>query len=672
MLLCQGPITGVGRAWKDAGEEVSYTSMAFTLFLGAVPQTPWGYLTTSHPDHADGYPGGAYLAKANYDLGNSNTLPNHSFEIQGLFFNTAVGATLPDADPALWVQGYLTDADWGALFPAAMLDTDWLLSSAAAPTTGDGAFQTYCQAMGFGISPAISDQRPAADDMARWCAELNAAPSWTGYSLQLIPYGDQEITANGVTYVPPTAVAFNLTDDDYYCEAGDDPVRMTRSDPKDAFNIVKMVIRDRANAYNELPVPWQDDNSVARLGRREAEPYDAPDVCDAGMASVMAALYGNRTVYIRNHFEFALPPGKFNRVLPGTVLTVTTHKGKLQLVAKQVRVISVDEREDDNLDIVAEEFTGAVGSPGATTGTSATPVVVNSLVDPGDINQPVILEPPSTLTGDGAQLWGAFSGGPNWGGGFVYVSRDNVSYQAIGEVTSAARHGLTTTSLASYGGANPDTGHTVAVDLTESQGQLQTVSSADAAAGDTLSAVCNSTYGAVEYFAYRDATVGAPYNYTLGGQLYRGLYGTTAATHASGVLFARLDENIFKFDLPADLVGVPLWVKVTSYNLWGNSVQDLSTVTAYPFTPAGTGFGGGTGGVPTAPTGVSATPAGASGAVSWTANPASDNVTAYKVFRANGLAASFGSAALLVTTAGQSWTDATAQALTPYTYFVER
>jgi hypothetical protein len=77
--------------------------------------------------------------------------------------------------------------------------------------------------------------------------------------------------------------------------------------------------------------------------------------------------------------------------------------------------------------------------------------------------------------------------------------------------------------------------------------------------------------------------------YALTG-LYRGLYGTTATSHAAGTAFARLDARIFKYPLPTAFINQTIWLKFASFNIWGNALQDLSTVDPYTYVPAGTGW----------------------------------------------------------------------------------
>jgi hypothetical protein len=190
---------------------------------------------------------------------------------------------------------------------------------------------------------------------------------------------------------------------------------------------------------------------------------------------------------------------------------------------------------------------------------------------------------------------------PNWGGCFVWLSTDNVTYQQVGQIDGAARMGLLTGSgLASYGGANPDTTNSCPVNLAMSQGELQGVTAADAANAITIS-VIKDAGGTIEFLSYRDATLTGTFAYTLGGQLYRKLYGTAAAAHAAGAHFARLDENIFKFALPASFIGQTIYAKFQSFNIFGSGVEDLAGCSVYSYVPLGTGFGGGSGGRPDNP-----------------------------------------------------------------------
>jgi hypothetical protein len=71
--------------------------------------------------------------------------------------------------------------------------------------------------------------------------------------------------------------------------------------------------------------------------------------------------------------------------------------------------------------------------------------------------------------------------------------------------------------------------------------------------------------------------------------LQRGFAGTMGAAHAAGAPFARLDSAVVKYNLPQTWIGVPLSFKFQSFNVFGVGVEDLSTCTAYGYTPNGSG-----------------------------------------------------------------------------------
>jgi hypothetical protein len=152
-------------------------------------------------------------------------------------YNTAPGGQSGMRTWRLVIQDYLTMPIWGCLFPSASLDTTTLLSTVDAGTTGDAAAQTYCTAMGFGMSPVLSSQEKALIILVkRWCDIFNIAPVFNGFELKFIPYSLDPVTANGVTFVPNTASAYTLTDKPISSEQrpdseGVDPVIVTRCRP---------------------------------------------------------------------------------------------------------------------------------------------------------------------------------------------------------------------------------------------------------------------------------------------------------------------------------------------------------------------------------------------------------------------------------------------------------
>jgi hypothetical protein len=173
------------------------------------------------------------------------------------------------------------------------------------------------------------------------------------------------------------------------------------------------------------------------------------------------------------------------------------------------------------------------------------------------------------------------SGGPNWGGAQVWISSDGNSYAFAGTVSGSATQGILTASIGDSG-SNPDTTDTCSVDVSESRGQLLSVSATDAA---NLVTLC---YMGGELFAYQNAGLTSGYHYNL-RTLYRGVYGTSAVSHPAGTQFARIDQSVGRFPYPNTLVGQAIYLKFLSFNIVGGALQNLAAVVPYIYTATGAG-----------------------------------------------------------------------------------
>ena len=97
----------------------------------------------------------------------------------------------------------------------------------------------------------------------------------------------------------------------------------------------------------------------------------------------------------------------------------------------------------------------------------------------------MIYEPPPALTGGTPQIWVGASGGsgggadPNWGGAYVWISLDNVTYSQVVVITQPLRQGVLTAALPTASGW--DATDTLSVTLAESAGVLAGTSQTSAA-----------------------------------------------------------------------------------------------------------------------------------------------------------------------------------------------
>lgn len=425
MGLCEGPINNYGAVWTGQSRLPSlYGSGLVQATGGSTPQTPWGFLSTYYPAQALGYNGLAYVGATNFQLGSSPTLPQFAFEIHGInviWSGNVVNAQ--DSDPALIVQDFLTNAQYGVGFPAASIDATTLLGS-----SGGSSYQTYCRSLGLALSPVLLNQESANSILAKWLQLTNTAAVWSGGKLKFVPYGDTSVagqTSIGtVTFNPNVTPVYDLADDDFIREDGADPLQIERADPFASFNWQRLHISQRSNYYNATPVEAFDQNAIELYGRRPAPDITANEICDEKVGQTAAQLILQRQLYIRNTYKFKLS-FEYCLLEPMDLVTVTDASLGLDHVA--VRIKDIEEDDSGVLAVTAEEFPGGVAHsaqyPVQTGGGNST----DQGVVPARVNAPVIFEPPPLLsapasgTGTGtaigtppqgsSQVWIAVSGG---------------------------------------------------------------------------------------------------------------------------------------------------------------------------------------------------------------------------------------------------------------------
>jgi hypothetical protein len=208
-------------------------------------------------------------------------------------------------------------------------------------------------------------------------------------------------------------------------------------------------------------------------------------------------------------------------------------------------------------------------------------IVPTIAADPGNVNPPIIFEPPGALTNCQLVIWFIVTGAsPNWGGCQVWVSGDDTTFGVIGAVGRGGVQGILTAPFPA--GTDPDTANTLSVDLTESAGTLTSATAHDADLGLTLAYVDG------ELISYSAATLISLSHYNLGSYLRRGDYGTPIGAHAAGSAFG-LALTAFIHEYPSNLIGQTLYFKFTSFNSIGAQPQDLASVSAYAYKVTGAG-----------------------------------------------------------------------------------
>jgi Putative phage tail protein len=554
--LAEGPINTVGTVWRD---QSTYTlaQLGLTLFNGATPQAAWGYLRAAYPNQTLAYQGTSFVCAAGYALGDEASIGNHNFELVGLLAGTGVNNL--DADPSLVISDFLISPQYGLGFDGASIDATTLFGA-----SGDASLQTYCRAMGICFSPALTDQEQASSILTRWLQIVNCAAVWSGGRMKFVPYGDVSLTGNGYTFNPDSTPIYDLNDDNFIAAGGnEDPVHVSRLDPFSLPSLQRIEVSARDNQYGMQTVEARDQSQIELYGPRVGSTITAHEICDPALVgATVAQIILQRGLYVRAHFTFKLS-WEYCLLDPMDIVTVTD--ANLGLARTPVRITAIEEDDNGVLTVTAEELVLGVSTPSLYPTQTPAGASLNQGITPDPVNPPLIFEPPPALTGGVPQLWVGASGGaggladPNWGGAYVWVSTDNVTYTQVATIVQPMRQGTLLATLPAVSGWDPSS--KLSVTLAECGGQLDGTTVTSAQQGVTLALVDG------ELLAYETATLAAQYQYNLTG-LQRGMYGTPPAAHVRNAPFYRLDESIVRYNLPQNYLGVPLFLKMQGFNVF--------------------------------------------------------------------------------------------------------
>jgi len=660
LALGWGVITSIPTVYLNQSK-VLLADIALTLITGTAGQAPFPYIVSSHPDQALSYPNIAILAASNFQLGNSPILPAMSFEYVGRLSGSTVGT--PDVNPEDFIPELLTDPLFGMGLTAGNIGASISF------------YGTYCQAQGLFMSPALVTQEKVTSVINRWATLTNSWIFWAGNEIKFVPLGTEVVVGNGTTYTPETTIRYNLGIQDFLDNDG--PVKVQRIDPADAINTIRVEISDRARDYNSNPIEYKNQTLNDLYGTRD-ESVTAKEITEASIGMIIATLIGKRKSYLRNLYSWR-SPHRFIALEPGDLVTLTDPTNEA-ITLLPVRVKTVDCDEDGSLSFTAEDYNGDLGTFTDRDQQAGTVIDFDKFVDPGDVNPPMVLEPRSDLIGSPiAQIMIAASGGANWGGCTVWISIDDVTYGRIGEITSPAPQGELTSNFPTHA-SGLDTTNTLQIDLEQSDVQLSAAVTHDDADNYrplsylTTFPVAQVISNVGELVAYGEVVPTSAFTNDI-DYVYRGLYGTSPALHSTGDQFTSIDlsgtvGSLLSYHLPPQYIGSTIYLKFTSFNLYDLNEQEIADVMAYQFTTSGTGYGGGAGGVPTTPTGLAVIVGVDQNSTSWNSNPSTDNVTSYRLYRAPGTGALFGSAGVIWTGFATNNADVNITSGAGYTYFL--
>lgn len=540
--LCEGPVAGIGKVWRDKSVyDYPSDDIQLSLFKGTDSQDAWAYTKGRHPDKALPYKGLAYMAGV-IDLGDSGSMPNYNFEVKGKLVNTGDGV---DANPADVIR-YVLDK----------------VGLSKVEIEGLDNYRKYCAANDLLISsPSDSaDAIEAREIINKIISLTNAFMFWSNDHYKIVVIDDQP---HG-DWSPDTSIKYDLTSDDFIPQSDGALVTYSRKDSSDIYNQYPIEFINRANGYEKETVSYALTDDINEYGVRQASTTKAHWFYTKERAVKVAEALARQAQYGRNQYTFALD-WSFCRLEVGDLVTLTDENIGLD---KQIaRITAITEDSTGCLTVTAVSVPPLDASPAQYDVHNVDRPYVDYNTTAPDTNTPLIMQPPADLTSDGLEVWiGAKGKGDLWGGCDVYVSDDGTNYREAGQITNTARIGTLATAC-----TTTDTTITVT-----SNGDFLSGTAQDAERGNTLCWLDG------ECFSYQTATLQSDGSWQLSGCV-RGQYNTTAASHAEGVQFARLDNALLKITFRPEDIGKTVYFKFVSFNVFGAGNQDLSQVTAYEY-----------------------------------------------------------------------------------------
>jgi hypothetical protein len=359
----------------------------------------------------------------------------------------------------------------------------------------------------------------------------------------------------------------------------------------------------RNHSYNVHVQTAHDDLSIQTWGYRPEDVQQAHFFCSSQIISTAAQLRLKRLA-VAETYEFKLG-WEHIALEPMDIVTLT--EPVLGISGLPVRITEITEDEEDGfLSVTAEEVLEGTYISADSTKVTDSGGVVNEIDqvygyvggeadDPGDVNVPVIFEPPAALTQGSPTVYFAVTGSvDSWGGCEVWYSLDGDTYSYAGNVGAAGTGGTVIGGSGIQGvvsgsafpaGGDPDTANSLTIDMSLSGEQITAVNQDQADAYESLS------YLDGELIAYTAATLQEDGTYLLGTYIRRGLHGTTKASHAVGSQFCTLQSDaIAKLVYPTTWIGKTIHFKFRSFDIYGEQLQELDDCTAYSLAVSGCSY----------------------------------------------------------------------------------
>jgi phage baseplate assembly protein gpV len=551
--LCEGEIAGLGRVWVGK-DQYAYPNdtIQMTLFRGQANQQPWPYVSGKHPDKALPYAGLAYMAGV-IDLGDSGSMPNYNFEVKGKLLSSGDGV---DANPADYIR-YVLDK----------------VGLSKVEIIGLDNYRLYCKHADLLIStPMDQTSAKTARDIINEIATLtNAYMFWSNDKFKIVCCDDRAYPAKNPEdpddkgWQPNRTITYDLTADDFIPQTGGALVTYSRKDSSEIYNQFPVEFVNRDSGYEKETVSYALTQDIADYGLRQANTTSASYIYTKDRAVKVAETLARKAQYERNKYTFKLD-WAFCRLEVGDLVTLTDES--CGLICQPAMIDSVTEGTDGLLTITAISRAKGDYSAASFDVHAVDRPYVDYNVAPPDTDAPIILQPPAELTTSGLEVWiGARGKSDGWGGCRVYVSDNKDYYRYAGQIATAARIG----TLASAVSADA-----TSIEI-DANGDFLSGTQQDAERGNTL------CWLGGECLSYQTATLLQNGHYELTGCI-RGQYQTTATKHDAGAEFARLDTALLRIPFLKEDIGKKVYLKLASYNIFGNNEQDLSNLDEYEYT----------------------------------------------------------------------------------------
>ena len=558
LALSEGVIDGIGKIW--IGNDVFENLQVFngkngqqgaplSLNVGDNPN-PTTYMATKHPDIAVGYKNMAYLYGKIFLGTNSASVPSYNFEIKGLHRLSGDGV---DANPADVIIDLLSRIGYAEYIDKASFDD----------------YRSYCRGFGLLISTPgglFGGQKKCQEYVKGILNITNSYMFWSDDGFKIVPRDDRPRGS----WRPNNVVRYDITTKDMQQQSNGACVNYARKDSSELYNRWGVVFTNRANNYEEETIFYEDTADIKKNGIRAAQSVDAKWFHTAERAVKLAEMLAriNRTECIKYTFKLNW---KFVCLEPGDLITLTDYAVGLD---KQLCMIDSVTEDGSGLLTVTALRREAVVDEIKYNVPKHTYNQINFNAEPGNVNTPLFITPPSELTvaASGLEVWLAIQGKSEyWGGASVYVSTKDGAYSLYGVHNINSNYGKILTDM---------TADSTTVEVKFSN--VGTVEMLEGSAADAKNGLTDLWING-ECLAYTRSTLVAVNTYRLEG-LLRGRYNTAPKPHAIGDDFARLDGSLYRVQLTKNYLGKTMYCKLPSFNTLKKSPQALNDVVFYTHT----------------------------------------------------------------------------------------